>query len=66
MPHRCPICGEPARWEENPDRPFCSERCRLIDLGRWASEDYSVPGPLVDPDLVEGTIGRRRGDDEDE
>jgi endogenous inhibitor of DNA gyrase (YacG/DUF329 family) len=36
------MCGKPAVWEENPDRPFCSERCRLLDLGRWASEDYAV------------------------
>jgi endogenous inhibitor of DNA gyrase (YacG/DUF329 family) len=30
-------------WQENPDRPFCSERCRLIDLGRWAEESYRIP-----------------------
>lgn len=42
MTKPCPMCGEPARWEENPDRPFCSERCRERDLGRWASEDYAV------------------------
>ena len=42
MTKPCPTCGEPARWEENPDRPFCSERCRMLDLGRWASEDYTV------------------------
>jgi endogenous inhibitor of DNA gyrase (YacG/DUF329 family) len=29
-------------WEDNPNRPFCSERCRLLDLGAWASEDYAV------------------------
>lgn len=40
----CPRCRQPAIWEGNPYRPFCSERCRLIDLGAWASEDYRVPG----------------------
>jgi endogenous inhibitor of DNA gyrase (YacG/DUF329 family) len=36
--------------KDNPDRPFCSERCRIIDLGNWASEDYSVSVPLADVD----------------
>ncbi len=40
----CPICRKEARWEDNPFRPFCSERCRLIDLGKWASENYRIPG----------------------
>ncbi|HZS47331.1 MAG TPA: DNA gyrase inhibitor YacG [Blastocatellia bacterium] len=41
---KCPTCGEVAKWEGNPDRPFCSERCRLIDLGKWAEEEYRIPG----------------------
>ncbi len=45
---KCPICKKEATWKDNPNRPFCSERCRTIDLGRWASEDYSVPSPLED------------------
>ncbi len=40
---RCPRCGERVSWEGNPHRPFCSEKCRLIDLGRWAEEEYRVP-----------------------
>ena len=47
---KCPICGEPTKWKDNPDRPFCSERCRVIDLGNWASEDYRVTIPLRDVD----------------
>ncbi len=43
MKIRCPICREFTTWEENPYRPFCSERCKLIDLGAWASEEYKVP-----------------------
>ncbi|MDH4163221.1 MAG: DNA gyrase inhibitor YacG [Nitrospirota bacterium] len=41
---RCPACKKAATWEENPFRPFCSERCRLIDLGKWASEEYRIAG----------------------
>jgi uncharacterized protein len=41
---RCPICKQDVRWEGNPDRPFCSERCRRIDLGKWATGQYSLPG----------------------
>jgi endogenous inhibitor of DNA gyrase (YacG/DUF329 family) len=42
----CPHCGKPAAWESaNPWRPFCSERCKLIDLGAWATEAYRIPTP---------------------
>ncbi len=41
---RCPVCKRMTTWEENPWRPFCSERCKLIDLGAWASEEYKIPG----------------------
>ena len=40
---KCPICRKETVWEENPFRPFCSERCRMIDLGKWASEEYRIP-----------------------
>ena len=53
----CPRCGSQAAWSrENPYRPFCSERCKLIDLGDWATEKYRVPvrddkdAPETDPD----------------
>ncbi len=40
----CPQCGKPAEWSpQNRSRPFCSERCKMIDLGAWASESYRVP-----------------------
>ena len=35
---KCPTCGKPVEWQDNPARPFCSERCKLIDFGRWADE----------------------------
>jgi uncharacterized protein len=42
----CPACGKPVPWvPESTFRPFCSERCRNIDLGAWAAEDYRVPEP---------------------
>jgi uncharacterized protein len=40
----CPICRKKTTWEENPWRPFCSERCQLVDLGKWASEEYKIDG----------------------
>ena len=40
----CPQCGKDVVWgEESPYRPFCSERCKLIDLGQWANEGYRIP-----------------------
>ena len=40
----CPQCGRSVAWDTaNRYRPFCSERCRLIDLGAWASESYRIP-----------------------
>ena len=39
----CPRCGEATQWEDNPFRPFCSERCKLIDLGAWANNEYRLP-----------------------
>ena len=44
----CPVCKNITTWEENPFRPFCSERCKLIDLGAWASDEYRIPGKPVD------------------
>jgi uncharacterized protein len=40
---KCPTCQQPTSWQDNPHRPFCSDRCRLIDLGCWAEEGYRVP-----------------------
>lgn len=43
MTAKCPICQKPVE-QDNPEFPFCSERCRLIDLGNWASGKYVIPG----------------------
>ena len=44
---KCPTCGKPVEWEANPWRPFCSERCKLIDFGKWTSEEYRVAGQQI-------------------
>ena len=50
---RCPICKKSVK-PTAPDLPFCSERCRLIDLGKWASGKYVVSSPVQDiSDLLE-------------
>jgi endogenous inhibitor of DNA gyrase (YacG/DUF329 family) len=41
---KCPVCKKETAWKDNPFRPFCSERCRLIDLGKWAAEEYRIAG----------------------
>lgn len=40
---KCPTCGKEIEYAGNEFRPFCSERCRLLDFGAWADEDYSLP-----------------------
>ena len=48
---RCPACGGDSIYaQSNPYRPFCSERCKNVDLGAWASEEFRVPEkpPLED------------------
>jgi len=46
---KCPTCDKDTKWQDNPYRPFCSERCKLVDLGRWVTEEYRVPGREMDP-----------------
>ena len=41
----CPTCQRPVEWSEaSPFRPFCSDRCKLIDLGAWITEKHAIPG----------------------
>jgi endogenous inhibitor of DNA gyrase (YacG/DUF329 family) len=46
----CPVCRKKTEWEGNPFRPFCSERCKMLDLGTWAGEGYRIPGEKVRED----------------
>ena len=48
----CPICKKEVALDSS-EVPFCSERCRTIDLGKWASGDYKISSPILDPDLLE-------------
>ncbi|MBU0750890.1 MAG: DNA gyrase inhibitor YacG [Gammaproteobacteria bacterium] len=51
----CPTCGKPVEWRtESRHRPFCSARCREIDLGAWAAEKYCVPGSISGPGGADG------------
>jgi len=50
----CPTCNKQNTWKhENVFRPFCSDRCKLIDLGEWASENRKIPSNFVDQDGLE-------------
>ncbi|MEP7270547.1 MAG: DNA gyrase inhibitor YacG [Acidobacteriota bacterium] len=48
---RCPGCHREAAWQDNPWRPFCSERCQMADLGRWVSGEYRIP-LVEDPESI--------------
>lgn len=55
----CPTCGAPVDWTpESKFRPFCSHRCRLIDLGAWASEDHAIPGDPLEDEIFSGDLPR--------
>jgi hypothetical protein len=49
---RCPSCGMLVRIEDE-DFPFCSDRCRKIDLGKWASGVFKISSPILDPEVLE-------------
>lgn len=67
MKHRCPICKTATDSDVHGEFPFCSERCRLLDLGAWASEQYVVSDPVFDEaeleELDRETDARRKLDD---
>jgi endogenous inhibitor of DNA gyrase (YacG/DUF329 family) len=48
---RCPTCNKLVTLGD-PDMPFCSDRCRVIDLGKWASGAYVISSPVLDPDVL--------------
>ena len=63
---RCPRCGVPVRYEPaNRFRPFCSERCRQIDIGAWAAGDYRVAGEPLSSES-DGSGETDRGDKDDD
>jgi endogenous inhibitor of DNA gyrase (YacG/DUF329 family) len=53
----CPTCNGRVKWSsKNPQRPFCSDRCRLIDLGSWADESNRIASNPSDDDLLSGQL----------
>lgn len=57
---QCPTCQAPVEWgAQSPYRPFCCERCKLIDLGAWASEAHAIPGNELEDDLLSGDLPPR-------
>jgi endogenous inhibitor of DNA gyrase (YacG/DUF329 family) len=65
----CPVCGNAVEWTtESRWRPFCSKRCKTIDLGAWAAEEYRAPiAEPPDPDALSAAFddARRRQDPDD-
>jgi len=63
----CPTCGMLVTPKDE-DFPFCSDRCRKIDLGKWAMGAYKISSPVIDPEVLEdlGEAARRGGRREDE
>lgn len=56
---KCPTCGRQLEWSPaSPWRPFCSERCKLLDLGAWLTEQHAIPGERVEDDDRETDAGR--------
>ncbi|MGA2192972.1 MAG: DNA gyrase inhibitor YacG [Nitrospirota bacterium] len=51
---KCPVCKKETEWEGNTFRPFCSERCKIIDLGTWADEGYRIAAGDNDDDNYPG------------
>ncbi|GGH15984.1 DNA gyrase inhibitor YacG [Silvibacterium dinghuense] len=62
---RCPTCRTLV-LAGSEDFPFCSDRCRLIDLGKWSSGAYRISSPILDPDVLEGLDNQPRRPDDDE
>ncbi len=54
----CPTCRKVV-LATDPDFPFCSDRCRILDLGKWASGGYVISSPIHDPDLLDELEGLR-------
>jgi uncharacterized protein len=60
----CPYCKGAAAWAGNPYRPFCSERCKMIDLGKWAEGEYRIPDAPASSDVIAAAGGDPSDQDE--
>jgi endogenous inhibitor of DNA gyrase (YacG/DUF329 family) len=63
MERHCPICRKPTNSDVHADFPFCSERCRLQDLGNWASEKYRISEPVIDESIRDEPELPRKNED---
>jgi endogenous inhibitor of DNA gyrase (YacG/DUF329 family) len=61
---RCPTCKKEVETAGNRFRPFCSERCKLIDLGRWAGGDFRVPTEERPPEEIQKSNGHLEENDD--
>lgn len=57
--HKCPTCGALVGMQDE-DFPFCTDRCRKIDLGKWAMGVYKISSPVLDPEVLEDLGGGSR------
>ncbi len=59
---KCPNCQKPVEWKpENKHRPFCCERCKMIDLGAWASEEHKIAGSSMYDDVMSEELDKGEG-----
>lgn len=61
---KCPQCGKETEFQGNEFRPFCSERCKMLDFGAWADEEYALPvetGQMTEEEIeeLEKTLTRK-------
>ena len=56
----CPLCKKETKWDKNPYRPFCSKKCKTVDLGFWAMGEYKVAG---EPVPLETLLGDKNDND---
>ena len=62
---RCPICKKIVLAKDE-DFPFCSDHCRQVDLGKWATGVYRISSPILDPEVLEGLDSEQRPKPEDD
>ena len=59
---KCPTCQREIDWSQAPFRPFCSERCKLIDLGAWLTEKHAIPGEPAPDEVLDRPSSQQDSD----